>query len=65
MDNREKILQCAEELFYSRGYDAAGVQEIVEMAGVTKPTLYYYFGRQAGASGSHSGGKVREASQEH
>lgn len=48
MDNREKILQCAEELFYSRGYDAAGVQEIVEMAGVTKPTLYYYFGSKRG-----------------
>ena len=48
MDNREKILQCAEELFYSRGYDAAGVQEIVEMAGVTTPTLYYYFGSKRG-----------------
>lgn len=48
MDNREKIMQCAEELFYSRGYDAAGVQEIVERAGVTKPTLYYYFGSKRG-----------------
>lgn len=48
MDNKEKIMQCAEELFYARGYDAAGVQEIVEMAGVTKPTLYYYFGSKRG-----------------
>lgn len=42
MDNREKILNCALELFHARGYDAVGVQEIAEMAGVTKPTLYYY-----------------------
>ena len=41
-------MQCAEELFYSKGYDAAGVQEIVERAGVTKPTLYYYFGSKLG-----------------
>lgn len=48
MDNREKILQCALELFYARGYDAVGVQEIAEKAGVTKPTLYYYFGSKYG-----------------
>ena len=43
MDNRERILETALELFYSRGYDAVGVQEISEKSGVTKPTLYYYF----------------------
>ena len=48
MDNREKILNCALELFHARGYDAVGVQEIAEMAGVTKPTLYYYFGNKRG-----------------
>lgn len=48
MENRERIIQCAEELFYSKGYDAAGVQEIVERAGITKPTLYYYFGSKLG-----------------
>ena len=48
MDNKEKILQCALELFYARGYDAVGVQEIAETAGVTKPTLYYYFGSKKG-----------------
>ena len=48
MENKERIMQCAEELFYSRGYDAAGVQEIVDRAGVTKPTLYYYFGSKRG-----------------
>lgn len=48
MDNREKILQCALELFYAKGYDATGVQEIAQTAGVTKPTLYYYFGSKYG-----------------
>ncbi|MDO5426144.1 MAG: TetR/AcrR family transcriptional regulator [Eubacteriales bacterium] len=48
MDNREKILACALDLFHARGYDAVGVQEIAEKAGVTKPTLYYYFGSKRG-----------------
>lgn len=48
MENREKLMQCALELFYAKGYDATGVQEIVDSAGVTKPTLYYYFGSKRG-----------------
>lgn len=48
MDNRTLLLQCAKELFYAKGYDAVGVQEIVDMAGLTKPTLYYYFGNKIG-----------------
>lgn len=48
MDNRNKILECAMDLFASRGYNAVGVQEIVEAAGITKPTLYHYFGSKRG-----------------
>jgi TetR/AcrR family transcriptional regulator len=48
MDNRNLILQVALELFTARGYDAVGVQEVAEAAGVTKPTLYHYFGSKAG-----------------
>lgn len=48
MDNREKILESALDLFYTKGYDAVGVQEIVDRAGVTKPTLYHYFGSKYG-----------------
>ena len=48
MDNRENLLDCAQALFAARGYDAVGVQEIVEAAGVTKPTLYHYFGCKRG-----------------
>ncbi|HIS80092.1 MAG TPA: helix-turn-helix transcriptional regulator [Candidatus Scatomonas merdavium] len=39
MENRERLLEAALSLFYEKGYDAVGVQEIVEAAGVTKPTL--------------------------
>lgn len=48
MDNKERILEGALDLFYSKGYDAVGVQEIAEKAGITKPTLYYYFGSKYG-----------------
>ncbi len=48
MDNRSTILQTALELFAARGYDAVGVQEVAEASGVTKPTLYHYFGSKAG-----------------
>lgn len=48
MDNRELILKTAKSLFYERGYDGVGVQEIAEKSGVTKPTLYYYFGSKKG-----------------
>lgn len=47
-DNRVNILNSAIALFAARGYDAVGVQEIVENAGVTKPTLYHYFGNKLG-----------------
>jgi len=48
VDNRSNILASALHLFASRGYDGVGVQEIVAAAGVTKPTLYHYFGSKQG-----------------
>jgi TetR/AcrR family transcriptional regulator len=48
MDSRTRLLDVALTLFASRGYDAVGVQEIVEAAGVTKPTLYHHFGNKVG-----------------
>ena len=47
-DNREHILDQALALFAARGYDAVGVQQVVEAAGLTKPTLYHYFGSKKG-----------------
>lgn len=47
-NSRETILNCALQLFSSKGYDAVGISEIVDMAGITKPTLYYFFGSKEG-----------------
>ncbi|MEP7284298.1 MAG: TetR/AcrR family transcriptional regulator [Chloroflexota bacterium] len=47
-DNRSQLLTVATHLFATHGYDAVGVQQIVEAAGVTKPTLYYYFESKQG-----------------
>lgn len=41
-------MQAAQTLFAKRGYRGTGVQDIVELAGVTKPTLYYYYESKAG-----------------
>ena len=48
MENKKLIMESAKSLFYAKGYDAVGVQEIVDKAGITKPTLYYYFGSKLG-----------------
>lgn len=48
VDSKSEILSRALELFAARGYDGAGVQEIVDAAGVTKPTLYHHFGSKQG-----------------
>ena len=40
---RQHVLQAALKKFADCGYEGTSVQEIVEAAKVTKPTLYYYF----------------------
>ena len=42
------IARAAARLFANRGYEATSVREIVEAAGVSKPTLYYYFRSKEG-----------------
>ncbi|BBJ37693.1 hypothetical protein SSPO_004110 [Streptomyces antimycoticus] len=39
-----RIVAAAEDLFYSRGITAVGVDLIAERAGTTKRTLYNQFG---------------------
>jgi AcrR family transcriptional regulator len=41
---RDKILETASELFYTRGVRAVGVDLVVEKAGVAKTSLYRHFG---------------------
>ena len=48
MENRQLLLNCSLEAFALNGYEAAGVQDIAKAAGITKPTLYHYFGSKAG-----------------
>ena len=47
-DVRTHLIDQALRLFAERGYDAVSVQEIVDAAGVTKPSLYHYFGSKHG-----------------
>lgn len=44
----ERILTTALDLFAIRGYDATAVREICEAAGITKPTLYHFYGSKDG-----------------
>src|ERR1700704_3422340 len=44
----ERILSTALDLFAVKGYDATAVREICEAAGITKPTLYHFFGSKEG-----------------
>ncbi len=43
-----KLMKAAISLFAQKGYVSASVREIVELAGVTKPAIYYYFGNKEG-----------------
>ena len=46
--SNDRILQKALELFSEKGYDATSVREICEAAGITKPTLYHFYGSKEG-----------------
>ncbi|HEY3382513.1 MAG TPA: TetR/AcrR family transcriptional regulator [Vicinamibacterales bacterium] len=45
---RTRLLRAAVRVFDRKGYAAASVREIVELANVTKPALYYHFGNKEG-----------------
>src|SRR5436305_14657228 len=40
---RRRILDAAYRLFYERGFSRVSVDEIAELAGFTKRSLYYHF----------------------
>jgi TetR/AcrR family transcriptional regulator len=46
--SHDRILNKALELFSRKGYDATSVREICEAAGITKPTLYHFYGSKEG-----------------
>lgn len=45
---KRRIEDAAVRLFARRGFVSSSVREIAEAAGVTKPTVYYYFGSKVG-----------------
>ena len=42
-ERRAQLLDAANEVFTSRGYHAAAMDDIAEVAGVSKPVLYQHF----------------------
>ena len=42
-ERRRELLECAERLFFARGYDSTSVEEIIGAAGVSKGAFYHYF----------------------
>jgi TetR/AcrR family transcriptional regulator len=47
-DSRKQLLEVALRLFAQKGYAATSIREIVDAAGTTAPSLYYYFGSKEG-----------------
>jgi TetR/AcrR family transcriptional regulator len=44
--NEERILDAAQEVFATYGYQGATIDEVAERAGISKPNLHYYFKRK-------------------
>jgi AcrR family transcriptional regulator len=47
-DREQQLLDVAEQIFGERGFQAVTMEEIAELAGVTKPVLYDHFGSKDG-----------------
>jgi AcrR family transcriptional regulator len=46
--SKEKIFNTAARLFAEKGYNGVSMREISEKTGLSKPTIYYYFGSKEG-----------------
>ncbi len=42
-DNRQRIIEAANMLFYQRGYNQTSFTEIADTAGIPRGNFYYYF----------------------
>lgn len=47
-NSRSRILESALQIFSAKGFEGTSVSDIVNKAGVTKPTLYYFFTNKEG-----------------
>ncbi len=41
---RSEILDVAQQMFYTRGYEQTSIQDIIDQVGIAKGTFYHYFG---------------------
>jgi TetR/AcrR family transcriptional regulator, cholesterol catabolism regulator len=46
-ERRNRILDAAAEVFRSRGYQGSRLEDIAELVGVTKASVYYYFPKKS------------------
>jgi len=42
-NNRQRIVDAADELFYTRGYNQTSFRDISDMTGIPRGNFYYYF----------------------
>ncbi len=47
-NSKNRIFRVAAHLFAERGYNGVSMREISETTGLSKPTIYYYFGNKEG-----------------
>lgn len=57
---KKALLLAGIELFSEKGYASTSVREIVALAGVTKPVLYYYFKSKEGLFRAILGGATQK-----
>ncbi len=48
VETKDKIFTAAAQLFASKGFNGVSMREISVKSGVSKPTIYYYFGNKEG-----------------
>lgn len=42
-ERRQEILETAQRLFYTQGYETTSIQHIIDQVGIAKGTFYHYF----------------------
>ncbi|WP_055666641.1 TetR/AcrR family transcriptional regulator [Desnuesiella massiliensis] len=41
--SKENLIECAARLFLEKGYNATGINDILNSAGLSKGSFYFYF----------------------
>ena len=42
-ESRQRLIECAAQLFWQNGYSATGISEILKQTGLPKGSFYFYF----------------------